>query len=175
MRPVATNDVVRAVRRCVRRVRWSDDRGFAGGTEAVPLGVLVMVVGTLLVMNVWAVIDTKMALNVAARQAAHAVAEAPDAGTATATADDAAREALAAFHGPERAAGLVVSGIEYTDRSGVAVGFQRCARVRVVLEDRAPLIRVPIIGGWGTSFPVSSTGASIVDPYRLDVAAAGSC
>ncbi|MBA2283441.1 MAG: hypothetical protein H0W25_19710, partial [Acidimicrobiia bacterium] len=47
-----------------------DERGQMGGIEALPFGLLIFVVGALLVANAWAVIDAKLAVTAAAREAA---------------------------------------------------------------------------------------------------------
>ena len=60
------------------RRRCADERGAVGGIEVLPLGMLVLVVGTLLVVNAWAVVDAKLAASAAAREAARAYVEAGD-------------------------------------------------------------------------------------------------
>ena len=47
------------------------DAGMVGGIEVLPFGVLIFVVGSLLVANAWAVVDTKFMVTSAAREAAH--------------------------------------------------------------------------------------------------------
>jgi hypothetical protein len=66
----------RGAGRAASGVASRDDRGQVGGIEALPFGLLVFVVGSLLVANAWAVIDAKIAVDAAARQAARAYAEA---------------------------------------------------------------------------------------------------
>ncbi len=58
-------------------MNWRDDRGQVAGIEAVPFGILIFVVGALLIANAWAVIDVKMAVTSAAREAARTYVEAP--------------------------------------------------------------------------------------------------
>jgi hypothetical protein len=64
--------------------RWSGDDGFAGGLEALVFGVLIFVIGTLLVVNAWAVVDAKFATSSAAREAVRAAVETPRAATSVA-------------------------------------------------------------------------------------------
>src|SRR5262249_31189481 len=64
------------------RSRGRDDRGQIGDIEALPFGILIFVVGTLLVLNVWSVIDAKLATDAAATQAARTFVEA-DVGNGT--------------------------------------------------------------------------------------------
>ena len=74
-----------AMRRC------RGDRGQVGGVEALPFGVLVFVVGVLLVVNLWAIVDAKVAATSAAREAARAYVEAADGAEAEGDAIAAAR------------------------------------------------------------------------------------
>jgi Mg2+/Co2+ transporter CorC len=51
----------------VRMTRISgSDEGVVGGLEALPFGLLIFVVGALLIANVWAVVDAKLAVSAAA-------------------------------------------------------------------------------------------------------------
>ena len=42
-------------------IRRRGERGQAGGMEVLPFGLLVFVAGTLLLVNIWGVVDTKFA------------------------------------------------------------------------------------------------------------------
>ena len=53
-----------------------------GGVEILPLALLVFTAGMLLVMNGWAIVDARLAVAGAAREAVRTAVEAPDAGTA---------------------------------------------------------------------------------------------
>src|SRR5439155_1513782 len=64
------------------------------GIEAIPFGLLTFVVGALIVANAWAVIDAKIAVSAAAREATRAYAEAPADADPLGLADAAAREAI---------------------------------------------------------------------------------
>ncbi len=79
-----------------------DAAGDAGqaGLEAVLFGVLVFVLGTMLVVNAWAVVDAKLAATSAAREAARSYVEAPTAQVADADARRAAEEAEALLNLP---------------------------------------------------------------------------
>ena len=46
------------------------EQGFVAGGEVLPFGVLIFVLGTLLLVNAWAVIDAKFAVSSASREAA---------------------------------------------------------------------------------------------------------
>jgi hypothetical protein len=144
------------------------DRGQVGGIEVLPFGLLVFVVGTLLVANAWAVVDAKLAVDAAAREAARHFVEAdvPAAGDfaeAEATARRAGYEALAA-HGREPARSTVeLSGLE---SPGGQAGFTRCARATFTARYDVPVIHLPWIGGFGSGMDVTGRHSELVDPYR---------
>ena len=71
--------------------RLAGDGGQVAGIEALPFGVLIFVVGALLVSNLWAVVDAKIVVDAAAREAVRAYVEAPDATTGAAGRGVAAR------------------------------------------------------------------------------------
>lgn len=136
-------------------------RGESGqaGIEVVPFGLLTFVVGTLLVANAWAVIDAKMAVSAAAREATRAFVEAPVDGDPLALADAAARSAVAgAGRDPAR---LVLTPLDAV--------FARCETVRFEASYRVPAVRVPWVGGYGSGFTASARHAEMVDPYRSGV------
>lgn len=147
-----------------RRLR-RDERGAVGGIEVLPLGVLVMVVGTLLVANAWAVVDTKVAATAAAREAARAYVEAPDRRAAEAAAHSAAAEALAG-HGraPRR-----------MDVRRTTGSFTRCERIAFEVSYPVPALALPWIGGFERAFTVSARHSEIVDPYRSGIEGRADC
>jgi hypothetical protein len=142
----------------VRAPNWRDDRGQVGGIEVLAFGFLVLVSGTLLMVNAWAVVDAKFAVDAAAREGARAFVEIPDAGTAHAVAEQRAREALSA-HGrddPSRAAVVIVE----------PEGHGRCRPVEVTVSYDVPALTLPFIGGFGDSITATATHVEHVDPYR---------
>jgi hypothetical protein len=152
----------------IRRIDWSADDGFAGGIEVLPFGVLIFVVGSLLVANAWAVIDAKMAVTAAAREAARTYVEADDAFAGRPAAEAAARAALDG-HGRD------------PSRSTVAIAhegdapFGRCVRVTVEVHHPVPAIVLPSIGGYGDGFDVTATHTELVDPFRDGLQGGGRC
>jgi hypothetical protein len=139
-------------------VDWRDDRGQVGGIEALPFGLLIFVIGALIVVNAWGVVDAKFATDAAARQAARTYVEA-DPGTADADALAAGREAIVG-HGrdPDRA---TIRLVQVPDG-----GYQRCVRVTYEAVYTVPAINIPIIGGYGSGFRVRSTHSEIIDGLR---------
>jgi hypothetical protein len=149
-----------------RRIDWRDDRGQFAGVEALPFGVLTFVLGSLLVANAWAVVDAKLAVSSAAREGARTYVEAPpDIDVAESQARAAARDALAG-HGRDPEAATI--GI--TNPAGE---FARCTRVTAAVTYRLPAVTLPIIGGYGRGFTVSSHHSEVIDPWRDDLPAGG--
>jgi hypothetical protein len=143
----------------VRPVVSRDESGQIAGVEAVALGMLVFVVGMLLVANAWAVIDAKMAVAGAAREAARAYVEAPPGVDPLATAEEAGREAL-------RGAGRDPAKLQLTPLEG---DFARCRRVTFSASYPVPAVTVPWVGGYGQAFTASARHSEVVDPYRSGV------
>jgi hypothetical protein len=141
-----------------RPPRWSDQGGFAGGLEALVFGVLIFVVGTLLVVNAWAVIDTKFATSAAAREAVRAAVETPVDGEMSARAHAAAAEALAG-HG-------VPADRPWTLEPLGATTLARCAEVAYEVRLHVPALVLPGIDRRRTGFEVSSRHREVIDPYR---------
>lgn len=141
----------------MRRVHRSESG--QAGMEVIPFGVLTFVVGALLVANAWAVIDAKMTVSAAAREATRAFVEAPVDADPLALADAAARSAIAgAGRDPAR---LVLTPLE--------AEFARCETARFEASYRVPAVVVPWIGGLGSGFTATARYAEVVDPYRSGV------
>jgi hypothetical protein len=141
--------------------RAHGDAGQVGGIEALPFGLLIFVVGSLLIANAWAVVDAKFATDAAARQAVRTFVEGDDEGTARRDAVDAGLAAIAG-HGrdPSRASVAPVG----------PASLSRCARVTFEAEYEVPVLALPFIGGYGPEpFHVRSTHSELVDPFRNDV------
>ncbi len=135
--------------------------------EVLPLGFLTFIAGTLLFANVWGVIDAKLAVTSAAREAARAYVEAPDQATGTSAATRRAEETLAAYG-------------RDGDRAEVGVpeapsGYVRCARISVTVSYDVPAIAIPFMGGFGDLAPVSSTYSELIDPFRDGLPGKASC
>jgi hypothetical protein len=141
-----------------------DERGQAGGIEALPFGILIFVVGALLVASAWAVIDTKLAVVSAAREGARTYVEADDASAGAVAARAAAEEAMV-NHG---------RGGELDVSINAPFGFARCAVVQVRASYEVPAVPLPWIGGLG-AITVSSTHSERIDPFRDGIEGAAQC
>ena len=133
-----------------------DESGQLGGLEGLAFGVLVFVMGTLVVVNAWAVIDSKLAAASAAREAARAFVEAR-------SVDDAEDDA-------QRAAGAAIQGYgrdpERMDISHDDVAFGRCQRVTFTVEYKVSLGAIPLLQRPAMSFVAAARHSEIVDPFR---------
>jgi hypothetical protein len=147
--------------------RCRGDSGQVGGIEVLPFGFLIFVAGTLLLANVWGVIDAKLATTSAAREATRAFVEGDDVYSATAEAEFRAQESLAAYgRNDERA---MISAPSLPN------GFTRCGRVTITVSYDVPAIFVPFIGGFGDLAPVESTYSELIDPFRDGLPGSASC
>lgn len=142
------------------RARWRDEAGFVGGFEALPFGFLVFVVGLVLLLNAWGVIDAKLAASAAAREAVRAFVESsgPSGGDAMADAQAAAAAAIEGHKVDPGRWGLRPEG---------PAELRRCARVTLVVRYDVPTFRLPWVGGFGGSV-ITARGrhSEVVDPYR---------
>lgn len=142
-----------------------DEAGQFAGIEVLPFGMLVFVAGVLLVANAWAVVDAKLAVVSAAREATRAYVESPPEGDPMSRADAAARSAIeGAGRDPDR---LELTPLE--------AGFTRCARVRFEARYSVPMLTIPFVGGYGSGFTATARHGEIVDPYRDGVPRGGGC
>ena len=151
----------------MRQLDWSDDRGQVAGVEAIPFGILIFVVGALLIANAWTVIDVKMTVTSAAREAARSYVEATDAASGRAHADAAAREAVI-DHGRDPAH-MVITG------PNDPASFERCVRVTFTVSYPVAAITLPFIGGFGHGFDVTARHSELIDPFRNDVPGEAAC
>lgn len=138
------------------RRRLSEEHGAVGGLEVLPFGLLVFVVGMLIVVNAWAVVDAKLAAEAAAREAGRAYVEAPDQVTARARARAAADEAIAGTGRDPARLGL-------TDD---APRFVRCAVVTVNTTYTVPALTLPFVGGFGDGIEVNGRHREVIDAFR---------
>ena len=142
--------------------RWRrDEAGQLAGGEALPFGILVFLVGVLVVANAWAVIDAKMAVTSAAREATRAYVESPPPpdGDPLTVAEAAAREAVGGMG--RDPAKLTITALESD--------FRRCGQARFEARYTVPALTIPLIGAYGNGFTVVSRHSEIVDPYRSGV------
>ncbi len=146
-----------------------NERGQVAGIEALPFGLLVFVVGSLLLVNLWGVVDARFAADAAAREAVRYVVEAARADRPAEAVVDGARAVAARTFAEHGRAGAVEVTV---DSDGPLV---RCTRVQVTVRSSVPAIRLPFIGGFGESFQIAATHAELVDPTRSGVDGRADC
>lgn len=145
-------------RRLVNCLRFRGQAGVVGGVEVLPLGVLIFAVGTLFVTNVWAMVDAKLSVSAASREAIRTLVEAPDLETGLARAEQAARQAMTRG-GPHP------DGLQLNWSDGGGSEFARCVRLTVRASYHMPAVALPWVGGLG-ALEVTSMSSELVDPYR---------
>lgn len=147
--------------------RCCGDRGQVGGIEVLPFGFFVFVSLTLFLVNVWGVVDAKLAVTSASREAVRAFVEAPDADTGFTTAQRRADETLLAFgrHGDRASVGI----------PDLPNGFTRCGRVSIDVTYDIPALSIPFIGGFGRITTVQSSYTELIDPFRDGLPGATTC
>ena len=165
IRPVARRE--RGPRRSTGERRWHGDNGAIGGIEMLPLSILIFLVGSLLTVNVWGVIDAKLAVSSASREAVRAFVEATNYETAGADADTAAHEALHAFGRDD--ARLVIRAFDSGGNTVDSTPFLRCQITGFEVSYTVPLISIPLIGSFGHGIVVRSRHVEVVDPFRSGV------
>lgn len=141
------------------------ERGVIGGIEVLPFGFLILVVGTLLIANAWAVVDARMAVDAAAREAARAYVESRSGDEARRAARQAADDAL-------RGQGRDPDRLRLRDNHPV---FERCERVVEEASYRVPALTVPWVGGFGSGITVTGRHAEIIDPFADGLTGGDAC
>ena len=143
-----------------RLARGADpERGAIAGIEALPFGMLLFVAGTLFIANIWAVIDAKLAVTSAAREATRAFVEADDGASARVYATAATYETLAALGREDRE--RITIDVPVLDGP-----FGRCTRVTITIHYRTPALSIPWLGGLGRGIDSVATHSEVIDPDR---------
>lgn len=134
------------------------ERGLVAGAEALAVGSLVLVAGMVLLVNAWAVIDTRMALDSAAREYLRTYTEADTQLEAETQARTAALD--------------VLDGREVTIKDRTRQ-FGPCAPAAVQLTARVPAVTIPFISAqWGVR-TVTVEAGELIDAHREMIPSAG--
>lgn len=130
-----------------------DERGQAAGIETIPFGILVFIAGTILAINVWAVVDTRMAVDAAAHAYLRSYTAASSRDVARLAGDAAARHSLEA------------RGITGTATiSAPTQVFAPCRVAEVTISVQVVAIRAPFLEGIGTT-SVRAREAELIEPF----------
>jgi Flp pilus assembly protein TadG len=146
--------------RVSRRGHWHDDGGQVAGIEGLIFGVLIFVLGSFLVINLWAVIDARLAADVGAREAARAFVEGRNLGDAKDQAIAAAQEAMEGYGRP-----IPDTAVSFSPDNV----FERCARVTITVTYQLPGVLTPVFGSFGQGVTVYGRHTELVDPLRNNV------
>ena len=147
--------------------RRRDDAGQAGGWEIIPFGVLIFVVGTLLIVNAWAVVDARQSAGDAAREGARAFVHESSETAARLAARDAVFASTDGRGTPRHRVDLAPIRLDPS--------FERCAHVVVTVHEQVPAISLPFIGGFGHAFTVTGSQNELIDPFRAALPEGSAC
>lgn len=150
------------------RQGWNDAAGLVAGAESLLFGVLIFVIGTLLFVTTWSVIDTKFATSAAAREGVRAAVETPAGEDPAARAFAAARAALAA-HGLDPDLAAIEVAVPWT------ATLQRCQEVALAVTYHVRVVPLPVIDRHTAGFDVVGRHREVVDPFRGGLEIGGSC
>ena len=141
------------------RCRDRPSRGQSGvlaGTDGLLFAVLILFAGSLFVLHVWATIDTRAALDAAAREYLRTYTEQPDPVSAATAAEQAARDLLTARGGSSPPVRIV---------GPPGDTFGPCSEASVTLRAELPPMSLPFLDDLpGRSVEVVHT--ELVDPHR---------
>lgn len=156
------------------RFEWSREDGFIAGADTLIVGTLVFVTGLVIIINTWSLMDSKFAVDAAARETVRYLAEAP-VGLSNEAMENHARDianATMAGHGKDPAVTVI-----QVDLPSMAQVRTRCARITVSVTQKVPTMRVPFVGSsaFGNLWSVTSDHTEIVDPFRSGLAGAAAC
>lgn len=136
--------------------RLDDERGVVAGSDMLLFGFLVFVLSSLVIVNVWTVIDASLAVSTAAREGARAFVESePD--TAWPEAQQRMNEVMDDYGRTDRAVPPAPPAI---------VAYERCAVVTITAEYDVALISLPLFGDFGSLTRIDATHSERIDAYR---------
>lgn len=139
-----------------RRPMRRNERGLVAGGDAVVFGALILLAGTLVVTNLWSIVETRTAVDAAARDYLRSYTRAENSTDATRLAEQAARAVL-------DGRGTPLTGLEITPPD--PGGFGPCGTATVTLAARVPAARVPFLGELGAT-EVTVTHTELIDAHR---------
>ncbi len=137
------------------RSRLADERGAVGGLEMLPLGFLVFVVGSIMILNAWTVVDSWMAVSSASREAARVYVES-DPAEAWPAAQNRMQEVMAAYGRSDR----------MVPPNPPASAFERCQVVTMRVGYELAFINLPFVEGFGSLTTIEASHSERIDPYR---------
>jgi Flp pilus assembly protein TadG len=140
------------------------DDGFIAGSDALIFGVLIFVIGSLMLTNLWSMINARATAEHAAREATRAAVEAPTLAAMQTRATDAATTTWTTSGPPRTTITTTLTG-----------DIERCGAITVTTTATIPLTRLPIIGWTAGTTTVTATHTELVDPYRASLPGSATC
>lgn len=136
--------------------RLRDERGVVAGSDMLLFGFLAFVLSSLVIVNVWTVIDASLAVSSAAREGARTYVES-DPNTAWADARTRMDEVMADYGRTDRAV---------PPNAPAIAAYERCAVVTITVEYDVALINLPLFGDFGSLTRIDASHSERIDPYR---------
>lgn len=138
--------------------RWAhrSQAGVLAGSDGLLFATLILLCGSLVTVHVWSIIDTRAALDAAAREYLRTYTEQPDAARAGVSGASAARAVLEGRTTPLRS--LRIQAPDPTT-------FGPCQPVDVTIEAEVPAASLPFLDDLGPRL-VRVTHRELVDPHR---------
>lgn len=136
--------------------RTMTERGAVAGLDALLFGTLILLAGVVLIINLWSVVETRTALDAAAREYLRSYTASEEGPTAAARAELAARAVLEGRGTPLHHLEI---GAPDTAR------FGPCEPSTVHLSAIVPAVRVPFLDDLGATV-VSITATELVPAHR---------
>ena len=136
--------------------RATGQAGMLAGSDGLLFAMLILLAGSLALVNIWAMIDSRAALDAAARDYLRTYTEQSDPATAAAAGERAARNLL-----DQRGTPLRSLRIDPPDPSL----FGPCQSASVVIEAEVPAARLPFLDDLGAR-QIRVTHRELVDPHR---------
>lgn len=136
--------------------RFLDERGVVAGSDMLLFGFLAFVLSSLVIVNVWTVIDASLAVSAAAREGARTYVEA-DPATAWEQTRQRMDDVMADYGRTDRAVAPSPPALDT---------YERCAVVTITAEYDVALISLPLFGDFGSLTRIDATHSERVDAYR---------
>ena len=146
-----------------------DQSGEIAGSELLPFGLLIFVIGVLFFAQVSAVFEAKSAASSAARETTRTFVETPagvDVAEANTTSQDAGMDAISAQGRDPARTSINPIG---------TLSLERCVRVTFEVSYSVPIISIPLLNGFGDGLTVRSRHSEIIDPFRDGLTGAATC
>jgi len=138
------------------RQRMSEERGVVAGSDMLLFGFLALILSSIVIVNVWTVIDVSFAVSSAAREGARTYVES-DPNTAWAETQARMYDVMEDYGRTSRAVAPNPPAI---------ARYERCAVVTITAAYDVALITLPLFGDFGSLTRIDASHSERIDPYR---------